>query len=176
MWTVLHEKYMPIPDKGHWKEISHRFETLWNLPNCLGSIDGKHVRVQKLPGSGSKNFNYKSFHSLVLMAAADADGNFIMIETGYSGRNSDGGIFRASRMTHWLNDGMLDLPEARTLPHDNTSSKFPFYFVADEAFPLQRNLMRPYPKRRLNDRTRFFNYILSRCRKSVELRENTVST
>jgi hypothetical protein len=51
-----------------------------------------------LPGSGSENFNYKAFHYVVLMACTDADGNFIMIETGCAGRNSEGGIFKASRM------------------------------------------------------------------------------
>lgn len=45
--------------------------------------------------TGSENFNYKSFHSLVLMACSDADGNFIMMEVGYDERNSDGGIFKA---------------------------------------------------------------------------------
>jgi hypothetical protein len=61
---------------------------------CLGSIDGKHIRIQKLPNTGFTNFNYKSYHSIVLMACSDADGNFIMIETGFAGRNSDGGIFQ----------------------------------------------------------------------------------
>lgn len=60
--------------------------------------DGKHIRIQEKPRTGSENFN----HSLVLMACSDADGNFIIIETGYSGRNSDGGIFKASRMDQWL--------------------------------------------------------------------------
>lgn len=168
IWTVLHNQYMPVPDKASWKQIAQRFEDLWNLPNCVGAIDGKHIRINKLPKSGSTNFNYKSFHSIVLMATADADGNFIIIETGYPGRNSDGGIFKASRMNHSLQRGNLDLPEPRALPQDNTGSRFPFYFVADEAFALKKNLMRPYPKRRLNDTTRIFNYRLSRGRKSVE--------
>jgi hypothetical protein len=51
-----------------------------------------------VPRSGSENFNYKAFYSVVLMACADADGNFIMKETGYAGGNSDGGIFKASKL------------------------------------------------------------------------------
>lgn len=168
IWNCLHKTYMPIPDKNHWEKISDRFLELWNIPNCVGSIDGKHIRIQKLPGSGSDNFNYKAFHSLVLMACADADGNFIMIETGYAGRNSDGGIFRASRMGYWLQRDELNLPDPQSLPFDDNEVKFPYYFVADEAFPLQKYLMRPYPKRRLNNRTRIFNYRLSRSRKTVE--------
>jgi len=75
---------------------------LWNLPNCVGAIDGKHVRIEKFANSGSSNFNYKSYHSTVLLACCDADGLFTMIETGYAGRNSDGGIFRASVMKYWI--------------------------------------------------------------------------
>lgn len=167
IWKSLHEQYMPIPNRNQWKIIADRYEELWNLPNCLGSIDGKHIRIQKMPRTGSENFNYKSFHSLVLMACSDADGNFIMIETGYAGRNSDGGIFKASRMGQWLQQG-LDFPEPKLLPRDEAGQNFPHYFVADEAFPLQKYLMRPYPKRRLNNKNRIFNYRLSRGRKSVE--------
>ena len=83
---------MPLPTKQQWKQIAERFPCLWNLPNCIGAIDGKHIRIEKLPKSGSCHFNYKGYHSVVLMAC-DADGLFTMIESGYAGRNSDGGIF-----------------------------------------------------------------------------------
>jgi hypothetical protein len=86
---------MPAPNKELWKSIADRYQELWNIPNCLGSIDGEHIRIQRIPGSRSDNYNYKSYHSLVLMARCDADGNFTMIETGYAGRNSNGRIFRA---------------------------------------------------------------------------------
>ncbi|CAH1989060.1 unnamed protein product [Acanthoscelides obtectus] len=90
IWDALKDIYMPTPDKNQWKIIAQRFHLLWNLPNCLGALDGKHIRIEKLPNSGSLNFNYKSYHSIVLMACSDADGLFTYIETGFAGRNSDG--------------------------------------------------------------------------------------
>jgi hypothetical protein len=102
------------------------------------------------------------------MACCDADGKFTMIETGYAGRNSDGGIFRASKMGQWLERNGLNLPDHEKLPYDQEGGNFPYYFVADEAFPLKSYLMRPYPKRRLNSRKRAYNYRLSRARKTVE--------
>jgi hypothetical protein len=102
------------------------------------------------------------------MACHDADGNFTVIEMGYAGRNSDGGIFRASRMGHWLERNGLNMLDPEKLPYDQEGGKFPYYFVADEAFPLKSYLMRPYPKRRLNNRQRVYNYRLSRARKTVE--------
>jgi len=41
-------------------------------------------------------------------------------------------------------------------------------FLADEAFGLHTNLLRPYPGRGLNDKRRVFNYRLSRARRTVE--------
>lgn len=161
---------MKLPSTTEWLEISDRFQELWNIPNCIGAVDGKHVRIKKIPNSGSTNYNYKGYNSSILMAACDADACFTMIEVGYAGRNSDGGVFRASRMGRWLrtNGDRLNLPNGSRLKYDREGGMFPYYFVADEAFPLASYMMRPYPKRTLNNEKRIFNYRLSRARKTIE--------
>jgi len=168
LWDILNKKYMPIPDKQQWKIIAERFETLWNLPNCIGALDGKHVRIEKFPNTGSTNYNYKSFNSVVLMACCDADGLFTMIEVGYAGRNCDAGIFRASAMKHWITHAGFDIPPPSPLKYDENKYPFPYYLVADEAFPLSGYLMRPYAKKTLDNIKRIFNYRLSRARKTIE--------
>lgn len=94
-----------------------------------------------------------------------------MTEAGYSGRNRGGGIFKASRMDYWLQreDG-LDFPDSWVITISRYWSEISILFCGDEAFPLQRYLMRPYAKRSLNNRTGVFNYRLtmSRARKTVE--------
>lgn len=151
-----------------WQKIAQRFYTLWNIPNCLGAIDGKHIRIEKFPNTGSTNYNYKCYHSIVLMACCDADGLFTIIETGYAGRNSDGGIFRASEIKQWIENEGLAIPPPSKLPDDESNNEFPYYFVGDEAFPLLRYLIRPYPQRTLDNIKRIFNYRLSRGRKNIE--------
>lgn len=71
---------MPIPSEAKWKDIANRYYEPWNVPNCLGAIDGKHIRMKKFPNTGTQHFNYKGYFSVVLMALSDADGVFTSID------------------------------------------------------------------------------------------------
>lgn len=170
IWGVLRDTYMPVPTTDEWKAIATRYYELWNLPNCLGSMDGKHIRIQKYPNTGSANYNYKGYHSIILLGCCDADGYFTAIECGFAGRNSDGGVFQASALGRWLERDGLNIPQLGSpLPNDGeTGNIFPYYFVGDNAFPLKKYLMRPYSVRNLDNVKRIFNYRLSRGRKTIE--------
>ena len=73
------------------RQSSIQFDKTWQFPHCMGAIDGKHVTIQCPPRSGSEFFNYKKTFSIVLQAVVDADGNFMAVDVGDSGRHSDGG-------------------------------------------------------------------------------------
>lgn len=80
LWEELHEEHMPVPTKESFKMIAENFYSIWNFPNCVGSIDGKHIRVQCPKNSGSMYFNNKKFFSIVLQAVADAHYKFIAVD------------------------------------------------------------------------------------------------
>lgn len=154
LWEVLYPLYFPFPTKEEWCNISERFLERWDFPNTLGAIDGKHVQIQCPLRSGSIYYNYKHTFSLILMACCDADYKFIWADIGAYGAESDGGVFRRSKIGKKLENGSAELPEPRTLPGSNIL--MPYFFVADEAFPLKQYIMRPYPGKYLGEKKKIF--------------------
>ena len=96
LFDVLQQKYMKPPVTEVWKIIANFFWDLWNFPNCIGAIDGKHVRIRAPFSSGTEFYNYKGFYSIVLLLVADGQYGIIFMDVGDMGHNSDCGIFRRS--------------------------------------------------------------------------------
>lgn len=65
-----------------------------------------------------------------------------------------------------MRDNQLDLPRPKALP--DREIKVPHVFVADDAFALQPNIMKPFAGRNLMPSKRVYNYRLSRARRSIE--------
>lgn len=147
-------------------QISSEFEELWQFPHCLGSIDGKHIRIIPPAGSGSYYFNYKKTHSIVLMAIANAQYEFIYCDVGANGRVSDGGVINNTGFYDKLVEGKLNIPVPR--PVAKSSGSLNYVFVGDEAFALRPDLLKPFSRDSLTDERRIFNYRLSRARRVVE--------
>ncbi|XP_067123235.1 uncharacterized protein [Centruroides vittatus] len=168
IWNNLKNDYMKMPDnENEWKAIAKGFESRWQLPHCCGSIDGKHILVQCPKNSGSLNYNYKGSFSKILLAVTDYEYKFISVEFCFMGGESDGGIFQRSSFGKKLSEEKLNLPNENILL--NSNKVFPYFFVGDEAFPLKKNLMRPYPRRSaFTHPQKVFNYRLSRARRIVE--------
>lgn len=93
IWDVLSPVYVSTPNETDFKIIAKDFETKWDLPNCVGAVDGKHIRIKRPPKSGSNYFNYKKYFSIVLLAVCDARYTFTYIDVGAYGSQSDGGKY-----------------------------------------------------------------------------------
>lgn len=149
-----------------WEAVAKQFNDLWQFPNCIGAVDGKHVVMVAPPNSGSVFYNYKGTHSIVLMGIADAEYKFIYIDVGRNGRFSDGGVFNRCTFGQAMDSNQLCLPPERALPGRETP--VPFVLVADDAFALRPNILKPYAQRGLTMVQRVFNYRLSRTRRVIE--------
>ena len=100
------------------------------------------------------------------MAVTDSNYKFIYVDVGTNGRVSDGGVWANCTLSTLLKEGRANLPPAQCLPNSNRD--LPFVFLADDAFPLSVNLMKPYPFRSQSRKQRIFSYRLSRARRTVE--------
>ncbi|KAH7662557.1 hypothetical protein AAVH_43481 [Aphelenchoides avenae] len=79
--------------QAEWKAVADEFFAKWQMPNCLGAVDGKHIMMRAPANSGSLYFNYKGRFSTVLMVVADAGYRILYASVGSYGHESDGGIF-----------------------------------------------------------------------------------
>ncbi|XP_037564324.1 uncharacterized protein LOC119443655 [Dermacentor silvarum] len=100
------------------------------------------------------------------MAAVDSEYKYTLIDVGAEGRRSDGGVLKNSEFGKALENRSLGLPSAGKLPGSGIVA--PYAFVADEAFQLREDFMRPFPAKQLRDDRRVFNYRLSRARRCAE--------
>ena len=159
---------IPAPTEEQLLKIANAYLSRWNFPNCVGAIDGKHIRIKAPQNSGSTFFNYKEFYSIVMLAVVDADCKFIAIDVGSYGREGDAGIYLKSKLGQNIRTNTFNIPPPKSLP--GTDNIVPHVIVGDEAFALHENLMKPYPRRQsLNDPSKaIYNYRLSRARRTTE--------
>ena len=121
--------------------------------------------MQAPASSGSYYFNYKTTHSIVLMTVVNANYEFTMVDIRNSGRQSNGGVFAASKLGFAMDNGQLGLPKPRILP--GTNMLFPYIFVDDEAFPLKTYLIKPYARHAAGIEEQITHYRISRARRQV---------
>lgn len=77
---------MPFPTTVMHEKVGEDFFKKWNFPQCIGCIDGKHIRLRCPPNSGSFYWNYKHYFSIVLQAVADTQCRFLYIDVGSYGK------------------------------------------------------------------------------------------
>lgn len=100
------------------------------------------------------------------MAVVDSNNDFLYVHVGKNGRVADGGVWGNCSLATLLNERENILPPAENMPR--SEMKLPYVFVADDAFPLKKFIMKPFPFRNQSDDQRIFSYRLSRARRTVE--------
>lgn len=90
------------------------------------------------------------------MAVCDAYYKFVYVDIGCEGSNHDSNAFSNSGFGNSLLHNLLPIPNSKCLP--GTNIMLPHFFVADQAFPLHKNIMRPYPGTYLSEKKMFSIY------------------
>lgn len=120
IWETLHDECIPSNTPDLWQNIANGVLQKTNFPNCIGAIDGKHIRIVNPPGGGSICYNYKHFYFIVLLAMCDADYRFTYVKIGSYGKNSDSTIFQNSTLYRSLEQNTFYIPGPKPLPGTNT--------------------------------------------------------
>jgi hypothetical protein len=157
---------MKILSDHDFRKVAEDYYKIWNFPNCIGCIDGKHVIIYCPAHSGTMFYNYKSYFSIVLQGLVDANYKFLNIDVGGYGKQSDGGTCRSSALFLHLSDGRLNIPNESNLSFSDIT--VPHVILGDEAYPLLSNLLKPYGRQSLDADKEYFNARLSRARRTVE--------
>ena len=89
--------------------------------------------MQAPSNTGSLYYNYKKHFSIVLLAVADAQYKFTVVDIGAYGQQSDGSVFAHSNLGRMMMEGRLNLPPNQ--PLQGQGQAIPFVFVGDEATP-----------------------------------------
>ena len=159
IYFALGHIYMKVPStKEEWLKIALEFEEKWQFPNCIGTVDGKHLVIQPPTDSGSHYYNYKHTHSVVLMAVAGPNYECLFADVGTNGRVADGGVWNKCSFLKSQEGGTLGVPDCKPLPFGQES--MPYVVVADDAFALRSFVMKPYPQKGLTTERRTYNYRL----------------
>ena len=89
MW--FSENYQKTP--ADWRAKSDLLSQRWNFHNTIGALDRKHVTIRKTAYGGSMFYNYKKYHSIVLLALAKINYELICVDMGANGACADSHIW-----------------------------------------------------------------------------------
>ena len=143
---VLKDYIKKTKTTAEWRAVARAFDDRWNLPHCLGAIDGKHCRIMKPKKSGSTFFNYKKYCSVVLLAICNSNYELLWTSIGAEGKSSDSGIWKRSAMYQALHHQRNPLHIPPPEPLAPNGRRLPFFFIGNDAFPLISYMMKPFSK------------------------------
>ena len=109
---------------GEWRAIADQFSSRWQFHHCVGALDGEHIAIRYPRGEGSVYYNYKGFHSVILLALVDADYKFTWVEVGSNGSAGDAQIFNVSELEEMIEEYSIGFPAAEPLPGDDRDMPF----------------------------------------------------
>ncbi|KAJ8893469.1 hypothetical protein PR048_006067 [Dryococelus australis] len=119
-------------------ETAASFEKRANFPHCVAAVDGKHKRIIKPNDSGSLNWNFKHFFSILLLAACDSNYRFLYIDVA-----SVSTTFKSTRLYTKLQSNKIKLPAPIHLSQQRPD-QVPYVMIGDEGFDLSQFVLRPY--------------------------------
>ncbi|XP_015265178.1 PREDICTED: putative nuclease HARBI1 [Gekko japonicus] len=134
------------------------------FPQCVGAMDGCHIRVRVPVPLAHLYMNRKNYTSVLLQGTVDNVGRFVDIVVGQSGQSHDAHVLMRSNIMARMEAGVY-VPGNPTRTIEGVP--VPPLIVAAAAYPLRSWLIPPY-KGHLNAQQAHFNKVQGRVRNVVE--------
>ena len=131
---------------------------------CPSAIDGTYITIGPPMKAATGYFNYKKFHSIIMLAIVNSHMKFTYINIGAPGRCNDASVFNRSNLVQ-----IIKHEDYATHYMMINNTRVQSHLIAHSTFGLSLTLLKLYPKRaNMPDAHSLFNYRLSRCRSTVE--------
>jgi len=158
----------PTTAKG-WKEVANGFSDKCNFEHTIGALDGKHIRMRKPTELASLYLNHRNFHSIVLLALADANYKFLWVDIGSEGKAGNSSQLQGV-INNSIDNKTKNFPAPSALLYDDKCTLIPYFMVAPDSFALTGNVMTSYGLH-TREKTRekdIFDYRLSRASRIID--------
>ncbi|CAF2392190.1 unnamed protein product [Rotaria sp. Silwood2] len=134
------------------------------FPQCAGAIDGTHFAILAPVDNAADYYNWKAYHSMHAQFLVDHTYLIRSVVVSWLGSVHDSRVFGSSRLYEKITQTDLLSSHRKIIEGES----MPAFFVADSAYPLSENLLKPYRNVNLTSDQMTFNYRLSRARVVVE--------
>lgn len=149
----LARKYIKFP-RSEYDVIraKMRFVEKFNMPGIVAAIDGTHVSIIQPSEreNGYLYFNRKHFYSINVLAACNADMEFVFVNAKYPGSVHDSAIWQMSKLKSLVNDNG------------------PMFLLGDSGFPSGRNMLTPVLQETPNSKEERYNIAHKKARNIIE--------
>ncbi|XP_037528482.1 uncharacterized protein LOC119405714 [Rhipicephalus sanguineus] len=160
----LEPRFVRFPRAQELVEHLRQFAAVAGFPQGVGALDGCHIEVCPPQDHATDYYKYKGWYSTILLAVVDHHYKFMYTNVGSPGRMHDAAVFERSQLSKRLESDVFKMGVKQM--HGVAVGPV---LLADQAFPLQPHLMKPYARAGSDgSSTRAFNYRLSSARRVVE--------
>jgi hypothetical protein len=136
--------YIKWPSVTRMQQIAADFEGRWEIPQCVGCIDGSHIPIAPPDEVGREYRNRKCFYSLVLQGVVDPDKRFIDVNLGWPGKVNDGRVFHNSALSTELEDRLTQMNNRTVQVGETETESIPFYILGDSAYANTARMVTTY--------------------------------
>lgn len=153
--------YIKFPLGDQAKSVKDGFQKKWNVPQCLGAIDGSRIPVRPPICNHTDHYNCKVWYSILIQAVVDHNYLFRDICVGWPVSVHDTHVYANSQLYAKATIGQILNGTVLNI----NGIDVPEYIIGDSAYPLSTFLMKLFDYNvSLSEDVKRFNYCISCAR------------